>query len=84
MVLFGHLLWVAFIVVGLAGFYHWPWWIPVAASAAGYAARELASGFQVTNLTQTLGLPFLLRSMAMGAVMFGVTWAAGYGVSFLF
>ena len=82
--IFGWVLIAAVIIVGLAGYFRWPWWVPVVSAAAGYAGREVASGFQIAHLAEQAGKSFVMRSMVMGALMFAVIWAIGFGFSFIF
>jgi len=77
----GWVLIIGMIVAGLSGYFQWAWWVPVMGGVIAAVVREASQGFR---LTQDAGAGFLVRSIIMTLLMFGVIWTIGYGLSRVF
>ena len=69
------------LLVAVAGFSHWPWWVVVAAAAFGFLCVEVLAGNRVAVFYPITGMPGVLMTLVQTIVIYGIAWLTGHGLS---
>jgi hypothetical protein len=82
--MFGLIVLVELLVVGVAGFFGWDWWIAALGILASIICYDAYSGRILSAQIKLGRIPFVFRVVAQAASWNVAAWLLGYGLSLLF